>query len=244
MRLMVGEKLGLYFVMVFLLTGVVFEVIYSRSEILNWFMTLSTMDYLLIIFGFICIGIAVTESCKYRKTKEMMYGNLYELNEDHEAFIERQLNRQREIKRQYLNSILSLEKCFEMNSRQFELCVRDMMSESGYLHAQCTKESRDGGKDIIAYDKLGNMIYVEVKQFAPTNSVGRPVIQKFHSAMVDSGVVTGMVITTSYFTEDAKAYAKRQKIELIDGQQLVEWMEQIKTNRLSVDDLHESPQII
>ena len=58
---------------------------------------------------------------------------------------------------------------------------------------------------------------VECKQYRPDKPVGRPALQKLHSAMVTQGAHRAILITTSSFSEPAREFAARQQIELIDG---------------------------
>jgi restriction system protein len=87
--------------------------------------------------------------------------------------------------------------------------------------------SGDQGVDgVINEDKLGlDRIYVQAKKWAE-NPVRRPEIQAFVGALEGQGASKGVFITASRFTQEAQSYAEglRQRVILIDGQQLAELM--------------------
>ena len=88
--------------------------------------------------------------------------------------------------------------------------------------------SGDGGIDgIINQDPLGlDAIYVQAKRWAEGN-VGRPDIQRFIGALINTGASKGVFITTSSFTDPAEKAANESagpKIVLVDGKQLVQLM--------------------
>ena len=62
----------------------------------------------------------------------------------------------------------------------------------------------DGGRDIIIWNKQDKMI-VECKHHA--KSIGRPVVQKLHSAVVTDRAMGGIIISTGGFSLQAAQYA-------------------------------------
>lgn len=114
----------------------------------------------------------------------------------------------------------------------FEELVLDLLVKMGYggsrADAEAVGRSGDGGIDgIIKEDKLGlDSIYVQAKRWAD-GSVGSPDIDKFSGALTRQGASKGVFITTSSFSDPAKAAASESagpKIVLIDGNQLVQLM--------------------
>ena len=103
----------------------------------------------------------------------------------------------------------------------------DVFRNLGYENARQAVKTADEGRDILmeeVVDGTRRGIVVECKH---TGTVGRPVIQKLHSAIATfeyDGPKRGMVVTTGRFTEPAREYATRLDqnddpylIELIDG---------------------------
>lgn len=109
----------------------------------------------------------------------------------------------------------------------FEYLVARLLNKMGYGGAVensvlVTGQSGDEGIDaVIREDKLGfGLIYIQAKRWEPSNSVGRPEIQKFVGALAGQGAVRGLFITTAKFSKEAIAYAQKQhttKVVLVDG---------------------------
>ncbi|MGB9112042.1 MAG: restriction endonuclease [Acidimicrobiales bacterium] len=80
---------------------------------------------------------------------------------------------------------------------------------------------------MIKRDKLGlDEIYVQSKRFG-SGTVGRPEIQKFVGALSGKNADTGVFITTSKYSSDARDYANNvpsKKVVLIDGDELANLM--------------------
>lgn len=126
-----------------------------------------------------------------------------------------------EIKTERIRQTATRKNLEVMDPREFEYFVADFFRTLGYT-VQVTSGSNDGGKDIILY-KGQEMKFVEVKRYTK-NSIGRPFIQKLHSAIVDANAVGGYFVTLSNFNKNARQYAANKNIELIDGDSLINMM--------------------
>lgn len=113
----------------------------------------------------------------------------------------------------------------------FENLVVELLVKMGYggtMHeaGKSVGRSKDEGIDgIIKEDRLGlDVIYIQAKRWE--NPVGRPEIQKFVGALAGQGAKKGIFITTSRFTNDARAYHPKNetKIVLLDGEELANLM--------------------
>ena len=113
----------------------------------------------------------------------------------------------------------------------FEELVIDLLVAMGYGGSiedagRAVGKSGDGGIDgIIKEDKLGlDVVYIQAKRW--TNSVGRPVVQAFAGSLEGVRARKGVLITTSYFSQDALEYVGKieKRIVLIDGKQLADLM--------------------
>lgn len=133
-----------------------------------------------------------------------------------------------ELAKNLLNSIM------ESTPDFFEKLVVDLLLAMGYGYdnetaGMVTGKTGDGGIDgIINEDKLGfNQVYVQAKRWNADHSVGSPDIHGFIGALVSKGATKGLFITTSHFTQAAKAAAaetKSVKIVLVDGAELAKLM--------------------
>ncbi|MDR0959113.1 MAG: restriction endonuclease [Propionibacteriaceae bacterium] len=113
----------------------------------------------------------------------------------------------------------------------FEQAVVDLLLAMGYGGTagagSVTQLSNDGGIDgVIDQDILGlNRVYIQAKRYQDDNTVGRPDLQAFVGAL--SGKADrGVFITTSRFSDNARAYAENvpTRIILIDGKRLTNLM--------------------
>lgn len=114
----------------------------------------------------------------------------------------------------------------------FERLVLTLLVAMGYGGSEEeAAEHLGGGGDegvdgVINEDKLGlDRIYVQAKRWAE-NPVRRPEVQAFVGALEGRGASKGVFITASRFTSEARSYVEglRQRVILIDGQQLAELM--------------------
>lgn len=83
------------------------------------------------------------------------------------------------------------------------------------------------GDGVVRQDVLGlDRVYVQAKRYAPDNTVQRPDIQAFVGAMHGQQADRGVFITTSRFSEGARAFVEKipNRIVLIDGRRLAELM--------------------
>ena len=129
----------------------------------------------------------------------------------------------------------------------FERLVIKLLQAMGYGHnltdaGQVKGGVGDGGIDgIIDEDKLGlDQIYIQAKRWQ--GSVGSPEVQKFIGALTSHGARKGVLITTSYFTNDAKKVAESNYVTaslvLIDGKELSKRMIEHNVGVNIVDTYH------
>ena len=95
---------------------------------------------------------------------------------------------------------------------QYEIeCEKYLRSIYGHGVVR-TSLTNDGGKDIIIYTEAGK-IFVECKDWSKT-PIGRPVVQKLHSAIITEGAVKGIIMTTGTFTQDARNYVRMNNLPI------------------------------
>ena len=124
-----------------------------------------------------------------------------------------------------------LEKIKTASPELFERLVVDLLLTMGYGGSrqdagEVLGKSGDGGLDgVIKEDRLGlDAIYIQAKRW--DSVVGRPVVQAFAGSLEGVRARKGVLITTSAFSADARAYVRQieKKIVLIDGNELAELM--------------------
>ena len=132
-----------------------------------------------------------------------------------------------ELKKQFAQDLL--EQVKQSAPGFFETIVLDVLVAMGYggsaADAQKIGRVGDGGIDgIIKEDKLGlDFICVQAKRWQ--NQVGVGTVREFAGSLLDRRANKGVLITTSYFTNEAREYAARAgNIVIIDGEQFAELM--------------------
>lgn len=104
------------------------------------------------------------------------------------------------------------------NPTEFEGYVAGLYRRLG-CRARVTRARGDGGIDIHIW--RGGVHYAaEVKLYARGRRVGREAIQKLWAAQLDAGADRALFVTTSGFTAQAREFALRHDIELVDGEAL------------------------
>jgi len=121
--------------------------------------------------------------------------------------------------KEYLPSISELR---SLSPQRFEDFIAEMFKALGYEVKQ-TPYSNDAGRD-AELRKEGVLRLLECKRYSEDNNVGRPDIQKFHSAIVNAKAAGGYFVTTGYFSRQATEYAKIQQIETINGDELLNYL--------------------
>lgn len=107
----------------------------------------------------------------------------------------------------------NIAKYSELDGFGFEDAIQSLYTKLGY-QAEATPRTRDGGWDLSVRDDSG-LVLIECKAFNG-QKVGRPILQKLHSAMVTQGAAGGICIATSGFSSMAVEFAAQHGIQLID----------------------------
>lgn len=125
----------------------------------------------------------------------------------------------------------------DLSGFEFEDVMEDVFRNLGYENVRQAERTADEGRDIIMEEVVDGQRHAIIVECKHTNTVGRPVVQKLHSAIATfefDGQKQGMVITTGRFTNPAQEYANRLQqnedphpIELLDGEDLREIADEI-----------------
>ncbi|ENY6496086.1 restriction endonuclease [Vibrio sp. 1408] len=115
-----------------------------------------------------------------------------------------------------------------MDRRHFEELVAELFHGFGYS-VELTKQTRDGGKDIIAISNdriIPEKYIIECKRPDIGNPVRLNVVKNLHATKIDEGANKAILVTTSTFTRDARAYQEKHNIDLQlnDFNDLVDWL--------------------
>lgn len=145
-----------------------------------------------------------------------------------------------------------MDEVMKLSATEFEKLVVRLLLHMGYGNGlteagKVTQQSNDGGIDgIIKEDQLGfSNIYIQAKQWAADQTVGKPEIQKFVGALQGQQAQKGLFITTARFSSGALQYANNllgTKVVLVDGLTLTRLM--IRHNvGVSVEHVYEVKKV-
>lgn len=124
----------------------------------------------------------------------------------------------------------------KMSGFEFEELVADILTRLRHGKVEKILYTQDKGRDILVRSPDG-LIVVECKHH-PKGSIGRPVVQKLHSAVITSKATKGMLVTTGRFTQEALEYAGNLSksgtvIEMIDRPILIDMASRAKITLIS-----------
>ncbi len=115
---------------------------------------------------------------------------------------------------------LSLEQMYALTPSEFEAYVAQrIFARQGYQVLN-TRDTKDGGIDILLTDRQGHRAVVQCKRYLGT--VGEPVVRDLYGTMINAGATSAYLVTTGTISADARKWAIAKPIDLIDGRRLVQ----------------------
>lgn len=116
----------------------------------------------------------------------------------------------------------------DMAPRKFEELVAAIFRAKGYT-VELTPATRDGGFDMRAFHRNDVGIFltlIECKRYGPKRPVSVEVVRGLYGVTVNEKATTGLIVTTSSFTRDAKSFQDQNKyrIQLADQADLKTWL--------------------
>lgn len=107
----------------------------------------------------------------------------------------------------------------EFEHQTAALCRRD-----GCSRVRVVGGAGDLAADVLATAPNGKRILIQCKRYAPHNSVGSDHVQRVNGTYRDiHRCEQAIIVTTSYYTIDARKLARRVGIRLIDAEGLAAW---------------------
>ncbi len=111
-----------------------------------------------------------------------------------------------------------------MEGYEFEEYLKTLFFYDGYA-VTLTQKSKDYGADLIL-EKDGEKIVVQAKRYK--KSSGIKCVQEAIGAKSHYGASEAMVVSSSYFTNEAETLAKENNVRLVDRDELIEIQERVK----------------
>ena len=127
----------------------------------------------------------------------------------------------------------------EMSWQQFELMVGEAFREQGFRVAERGGPGADGGVDLVI-SRSGQRFLVQCKQWR-TKRVPVSVVRELYGVITANGAGGGYLITSGTYTSDAEEFASGRAINLIDGEQLFEWIKRSRSKGGAAAGVTEPP---
>lgn len=130
--------------------------------------------------------------------------------------------------------------------QDFENLVREIFEvefSANGGEVKITQASRDGGVDAIAFDPdpiRGGKIVIQAKRY--TNVVGVSAVRDLYGTVMNEGATKGILVTTSYYGNDAYSFAQGKPLTLMDGANLLYLLE--KHGHKAKIDLKEAKEML
>ncbi|WP_417397088.1 restriction endonuclease [Gimesia chilikensis] len=121
----------------------------------------------------------------------------------------------------------------DLSPRDFENLLAELLTDMGW-EVEVTKQTRDGGKDILAYmnTDLGRFLcLVEAKRYREDRKIGVDLVRTLFGTLCDFQANSAMMVTTSTFSRDAQEFQQRHQYQLSlrDYADIVQWITQYKS---------------
>jgi restriction system protein len=106
--------------------------------------------------------------------------------------------------------------------RDFEKLIGEAFRERGFQVTGFGSRGADGAAD-LALVKTGERFLVQFKHWRK-HEVGVLAVRELKTALDAVGAQGGYVLTAGEFTREAREFARRARIELIGGRELIAWL--------------------
>jgi len=120
---------------------------------------------------------------------------------------------------------------YDIDPRKFEELIAHIFSLHGF-NVQLTKQTRDGGRDIIAIRsdlEIRSKYIIECKRYAINNPVSVELVRALYGVQMQEGANKAVLATTSRFSPDACNFATAKNttewsLELKDFDDIRQWV--------------------
>jgi len=129
----------------------------------------------------------------------------------------------------------------ELDWQDFERLVGEFFRRGGYEVAEQGGSRPDGGMDLVV-TKSKQRYLVQCKHWR-SQQVGVSVVRELNGVVAAEGAAGGFVVTGGQFTREARAFARKTRIELIDGEALADLIEAVRHGVTNdpIDDAKSAP---
>lgn len=132
-------------------------------------------------------------------------------------------------KRKLLDNQESIDTVRNLNWREFEELVGEAYRRQGYIVYENSSTGPDGGID-LTLKKNGELIIVQCKQWRNIK-VGVDKVRELYGVQISQNANRSILMTSGFFTQEAKNFAANKPIDLVEGSQLVEFVKNVQGDR-------------
>ncbi|KMO93448.1 restriction endonuclease [Streptomyces roseus] len=123
-----------------------------------------------------------------------------------------------------IQAVRSMEAVWAMDPLQFEEYVAELCRRDGCVDVRRVGAANDLGADVIGRLPDGRKLVVQCKRYAKHRTVGSPDLQKFNgTARSEHGADIPLFVASCKFTKQARAFAARHDLVLVDVDLLGFW---------------------
>lgn len=130
-------------------------------------------------------------------------------------------------RRRRFNSQTGIASVRKLNWREFEVLVAEAFRRQGFNIEVLGGDEPDGGID-VRLSKAGAVTLVQCKHWRH-EQVGVKIVRELMGVVASERAQSGIVITSGTFTDDAKKFAERNPIRLIDGEELAQMIAEVQS---------------
>ncbi|RDC65033.1 restriction endonuclease [Adhaeribacter pallidiroseus] len=121
---------------------------------------------------------------------------------------------------------------YKIEPRHFEEVIAELLNKRNFK-VELTKQTRDGGYDILAIQEIGGYpikFLVECKRYAAKNPVEIDIVRSFMDVIKEEQANAGIIVTTSYFTSGVHNRQNKHPylLHLNDRVDVLDWVQQYK----------------
>jgi restriction system protein len=120
----------------------------------------------------------------------------------------------------------SLDTLIHLGWKEFEDLTGELFRRRGFKVEETLGGGADGGVDLRLKKGTATTL-VQCKRWK-SKKVGLPIVRELLGAMTAENAQNGILVTTSNFTKDAEAFARKYSIELIDGESLLPAIKEVQ----------------
>jgi Predicted endonuclease distantly related to archaeal Holliday junction resolvase and Mrr-like restriction enzymes len=117
---------------------------------------------------------------------------------------------------------------YSVAPRLFEKIIAEIFRKFN-MTVMLTKQTRDGGQDIIAFDDsryTQNKYIIECKRYAPAHKIGIDIVQRLLGVKIANKATKAFMVTTSDYTKPAREFANNffWELDLKDFSDICKWL--------------------